>query len=170
MFHVSSKVFRCVCFVHNLGPCCDKLSAKLVNSIFLGYSGFRTTVNVTVLIFSGSFCLQMCPFLRTIFSLVVLYQLVCWRKLFLYLLLLRLHIVLLFQVHTHNKNCSISDDIVLSPLPECSTSNDNVKSNETDIPNVPIGLQKGKRTHKTPLKLTHPMSNFVLYDRVSPSY
>jgi len=38
LFHIPSRVFGCVCFVHNLSPGLDKLSAHALKCVFLGYS------------------------------------------------------------------------------------------------------------------------------------
>ena len=38
LFHVSPKVFGCTSFVHDLSPGLDKLSARSVKCVFLGYS------------------------------------------------------------------------------------------------------------------------------------
>ena len=38
LFHVSPRVFGCTCFVHDLSPGLDKLSAKAIKCVFLGYS------------------------------------------------------------------------------------------------------------------------------------
>ena len=41
LFHVSPKVFGCTCFVHDLSPGLDKLSARSFKCVFLGYSRLR---------------------------------------------------------------------------------------------------------------------------------
>ncbi|KOM54435.1 hypothetical protein LR48_Vigan10g032700 [Vigna angularis] len=38
LYHVSPRVFGCMCFVHNVSPGLDKLSAKAIKCVFLGYS------------------------------------------------------------------------------------------------------------------------------------
>jgi len=38
LYHVSPRVFGCTCFVHNVSPGFDKLSAKDIKCVFLGYS------------------------------------------------------------------------------------------------------------------------------------
>nr|KYP63600.1 Retrovirus-related Pol polyprotein from transposon TNT 1-94 [Cajanus cajan] len=38
LFHVSPRVFGCTCFVHNVSPGLDKLSARAIKCVFLGYS------------------------------------------------------------------------------------------------------------------------------------
>ena len=38
LYHVSPRVFGCTCFVHNVSPGLDKLSAKAIKCVFLGYS------------------------------------------------------------------------------------------------------------------------------------
>ena len=38
MYHVTLKVFSCTCFVHNVSSGLDKLSAKAIKCVFLGYS------------------------------------------------------------------------------------------------------------------------------------
>jgi len=38
LFHVSPRVFGCTCFVHDLSLGLDKLSAKAIKCVFLGYS------------------------------------------------------------------------------------------------------------------------------------
>ncbi|RDX85032.1 hypothetical protein CR513_33831, partial [Mucuna pruriens] len=38
MYHVPPKVFGCVCFVHDVSPGRDKLSARAIKCVFLGYS------------------------------------------------------------------------------------------------------------------------------------
>uniref|UniRef100_A0A151UGL4 Retrovirus-related Pol polyprotein from transposon TNT 1-94 n=1 Tax=Cajanus cajan TaxID=3821 RepID=A0A151UGL4_CAJCA len=38
LFHVSPQVFGCTCFVHNVSPGLDKLSARAIKCVFLGYS------------------------------------------------------------------------------------------------------------------------------------
>ena len=38
LYHVSPRVFGCTCFVHDLSPGLDKLSAKAIKCVFLGYS------------------------------------------------------------------------------------------------------------------------------------
>jgi len=41
LFHVSPRVFGCTCFVHDLSPGLDKLSAKAIKCVFLGYSRLK---------------------------------------------------------------------------------------------------------------------------------
>jgi len=38
LFHTSPRVFGCVCFVHDVSPELDKLSARSLKCVFLGYS------------------------------------------------------------------------------------------------------------------------------------
>jgi len=38
LFHISPCVFCCVCFVHDMSPGLDKLSARALKCVFLGYS------------------------------------------------------------------------------------------------------------------------------------
>ena len=38
LFHVPPKVFDCTCFVHDLSLGLDKLSARAIKCVFLGYS------------------------------------------------------------------------------------------------------------------------------------
>ncbi|RDX62578.1 Copia protein, partial [Mucuna pruriens] len=38
MYHVPPKVFGCVCFVHDVSLGCDKLFARAIKCVFLGYS------------------------------------------------------------------------------------------------------------------------------------
>ncbi|RDX61218.1 hypothetical protein CR513_60573, partial [Mucuna pruriens] len=38
MYHVPPKVFDCVCFVHDVSPYRDKLSARAIKCVFFGYS------------------------------------------------------------------------------------------------------------------------------------
>ncbi|BAT73483.1 hypothetical protein VIGAN_01097100, partial [Vigna angularis var. angularis] len=38
LFHTCPRVFGCVCFVHNMSPGLDKLSARALKCVFLGYS------------------------------------------------------------------------------------------------------------------------------------
>ena len=38
LYRVSPRVFGCTCFVHNVSPGLDKLSAKAIKCVFLGYS------------------------------------------------------------------------------------------------------------------------------------
>ena len=38
MFHVDPRIFGCTCFVHNLSPNLDKLAARAIKCVFLGYS------------------------------------------------------------------------------------------------------------------------------------
>ncbi|BAU03608.1 hypothetical protein VIGAN_UM141900, partial [Vigna angularis var. angularis] len=38
LFHTSPRVFGCVCFVHDMSPGLDKLSARAIKCVFLGYS------------------------------------------------------------------------------------------------------------------------------------
>ncbi|RDX85859.1 putative helicase CHR10, partial [Mucuna pruriens] len=38
MYHVPPRVFGCVCFVHDVSPGRDKLSARAIKCVFLGYS------------------------------------------------------------------------------------------------------------------------------------
>jgi len=38
LFHVDPRIFGCTCFVHNLSPGLDKLAARAIKCVFLGYS------------------------------------------------------------------------------------------------------------------------------------
>ena len=38
LYHVSRYLFGCTCFVHNVSPGLDKLFAKAIKCVFLGYS------------------------------------------------------------------------------------------------------------------------------------
>ena len=38
LFHVDQRIFGCTCFVHNLSPGLDKLAARAIKCVFLGYS------------------------------------------------------------------------------------------------------------------------------------
>lgn len=38
LFHISPQVFGCMCFVHDVCPSLDKLSAPSIKHILLGYS------------------------------------------------------------------------------------------------------------------------------------
>ena len=41
LFYLPPRVFGCICFVHNLTPGQDKLSAKVTKCVFLSYSRFQ---------------------------------------------------------------------------------------------------------------------------------
>ena len=38
LFHVDPRIFGCTCIVHNLSPGFDKLAARAIKCVFLGYS------------------------------------------------------------------------------------------------------------------------------------
>ena len=59
LFHSSPRVFGCVCFVHDMSPRLDKLSARSLKCVFLGYSRLQKGIDVTLLKPRNITCLSM---------------------------------------------------------------------------------------------------------------
>ncbi|RZB75887.1 Ubiquitin carboxyl-terminal hydrolase 14 [Glycine soja] len=191
LFHVSPKVFGCTCFVHDLSLGLDKLSARSVKCVFLGYSrlqkGYkcysptmrRYYMSTDVTFFEDT------PF----FSPSVDHSLSLQEV---------LHIPSPCPLDDSDQNVSVvpssspnSPEIVSSPLitdqsrttqigfpvPEASPRDS--RSSSTSPPLMdpstssshfdshwPIVIRKGTRSTRNP----HPIYNFLSYLRLSPSY
>ena len=65
LYFLPPRVFSCTCFVHILTPRQDKLSAKAIKCIFLGYSDFRRVIVIIPLRLIDTFSLLMSPSSRT---------------------------------------------------------------------------------------------------------
>lgn len=57
LYVVSPRVFGCTFFVHDLSLYHDKMSARTIKYVFLGYSRIQMDVSVTLLLHIASTCL-----------------------------------------------------------------------------------------------------------------
>ncbi|RVX13347.1 Retrovirus-related Pol polyprotein from transposon RE2 [Vitis vinifera] len=143
------RVFGCTCFVHTLTPGQDKLSAKAMKCIFLGYSrlqkGYRCSspnthryfLSADVTFFEDS------PFFSSFESLPI------------------------FEVY-HRRHHAVAPPLSSAEVPSDSPPVPPISLtltlSSTDC--LPIALRKGNRSTRNP----HPIYNFLSYHRLSSSY
>ena len=185
LFHTSPRVFGCVCFVHDMSPGLDKLSARSLKCVFLGYSrlqkGYRCYSPETKKYYMSAnvtFFEQTPYFSPSVQDVHVIQQ------------------VLPIPVVEYNiSNVPVTPSLDQSP-PEPSsppidslqhrtptnspvvqehgespTSDSSPSSLDPTTPDEgdsgwPIALRKGTRSSRNP----HPIYNFLSYHRLSPSY
>ena len=167
LFCLPSRVFGCVCFVHILTPEQDKLSAKAMKSVFLGYSrlqrGYRyyspdthryfVSTDVTFFENSSMFPITQPPSSNVI-SLPLLYPIP--DTLFVPSATLPRPL----QVYTCRPRIDSEPPANSSPMAPSTTS---VLSSPADLP---IAVRKGTRSSRNP----HPIYNFLTYHRLSSPY
>ena len=180
LFHITSRVFGCVCFVHDMSPSLHKLSARSIKCVFLGYSrlqkGYQCyspetkkyymTAHVTFFEQSPFFPTTTCdsnfvqhvlpiPFIESPAPIVQ-------------------NIVsnptepLAPPIFTYQRRNQMASPILQG---ESSFEGDSPSSLGTTTPdhddlNWPIAIRRGTRSTRKP----HPIYNFLSYHRVSPSY
>jgi len=74
LYHVSPNVFCPTCFVHDVSPSLDKLSARAVKYVFLRNLVYRKGTNVILQAPKGIIWLQMLPFSKKLSTLPPLYK------------------------------------------------------------------------------------------------
>ncbi|RVW39326.1 Retrovirus-related Pol polyprotein from transposon RE2 [Vitis vinifera] len=166
LYFLPPRVFGCTCFVHILTPGQDKLSAKAMKCLFLGYSRLQKVVIPLRLI--GTLSPLMSPSLRTHHSFPPLLSLfpflkscpfplsphlkLCPLDHFRFIIVARVSLLLsLFLRH-------LPDSLPIpsaSPAPALPSPND-----------LPIAVRKGTRSTRNP----HLIYNFLSYHRLSSPY
>ncbi|RDX77512.1 hypothetical protein CR513_42345, partial [Mucuna pruriens] len=187
MYHVPPKVFGCVCFVHDVSPGHDKLSARAIKCVFLGYSRLKKGTNVTLHLQKDTTCQLMLHSLRKL----------CSSPKMIALPILYLSPTESSSLETHNQDIlqpssSVHSQVELSPPSMftcqsrtqkmgtlvCEDSLDSCPISSTDptpdpLPSSPsydsdigwpIALRKGIHSTRNP----HPI--YFSYHRLSPSY
>ncbi|PNY13664.1 receptor-like protein kinase [Trifolium pratense] len=144
LYVVPPRVFGCTCFVHNLTPCRDKMSARAIKCVFLGYSRvqkgyqcyspsthrFYTSGDSTPLssvspeVLDKSSSIQSPPPVNR------------------------------YEI-TYERRVKPQDS---APAPSVSIP--------APTPDLPIVIRKGNRSTRNP----HPIYNFLSYHRLSPTY
>ncbi|KAG2406196.1 Retrovirus-related Pol polyprotein from transposon RE1 Retro element 1 [Vigna angularis] len=186
LYHVSLRVFGCMCFVHNVSPGLDKLSAKAIKCVFLGYSrlqkGYRCyspstkryymSADVTFFedtpFFSSSMedrssVQQMFP-LPTCDPLIIPDSVPQNQN--------PNNIVppplITYQRRTQSRTPNTDDPRDSDPSasdPQTMDPSSSSPSTDSDD-NWPIALRKGIRSTRNP----YPIYNFVSYHNLSPTY
>ncbi|KAK2418425.1 putative mitochondrial protein [Trifolium repens] len=177
LYVVSPRVFGCTCFVHDLSPGRDKMSARAIKCVFLGYSrvqkGYRcyspsthrfyTSADVTFFEDLPFFANSTAPTPDLDQVLPVPY----------------------FEYIESTPLSSVSPEVpdtsssIESPPPfnrygityeRRDKPHDSAPAPSVNIPapapDVPIVIRKGNRSTRNP----HPIYNFLSYHRLSPTY
>jgi len=180
LFHITPRVFGCLCFVHDMCPGLDKLSARSIKCVFLGYSrlqkGYRCyspdtkkyymTAHVTFVEQSTFFPTTTCdsnsiqhvlpiPFIESPAPIVQ-------------------NTVpdpiesLSPPIITYQRRNQMARPILQgeSSFEGHSPSSPGTTTPDHDDLNWPIAICKGTRSTRNP----HPIYNFLSYHKVSPSY
>ncbi|RVW98628.1 Retrovirus-related Pol polyprotein from transposon TNT 1-94 [Vitis vinifera] len=167
LYFLPPRVFGCTCFVHILTPGQDKLSAKAMKCLFLGYSrlqkGYRCYslethryfISADVTFFEDS------PFFSTTSESLPVSE------------------VLPFPLSPHLMLCLLDHfrfiivALVSAPLPFAEAPADSLPipsaSPAPALPSpddLPIAIRKGTRSTRNP----HPIYNFLSYHRLSSPY
>ena len=168
LFCLPPRVFGCVCFVHILTPRQDKLSAKTMKCVFLGYSyiqrGYRCYspdinhyfISADVTFFEdSSFSFAMCPPVPNVLSIPLVLPSpdfpsppanVVTRPL---------------QVYTRRLRPPIGPLVEASSMPQLSPALVPQPSDD-----LPIAVQKGTSSTTN----SHPVYNFLSFHRLSLPY
>ena len=185
LFHTSPRVFGCVCFVHDMSPGLDKLSARALKCVFLGYSrlqkGYRCYSPETKKYYMSAnvtFFEQTPYFSPSVQDVSILQQVLpipmaeSNSSTVSVIPSVDHHPPAPDSPHTEiishrapmdspppqdNGESPASDSSPSSPPPTPPGANDSA---------WPIALRKGTRSTRNP----HPIYNFLSYHRLSPSY
>ena len=166
LFCLLPRVFGCVCFVYILTPGQDKLSAKAMKCIFLGYCRFNEVMVATFLVHINTLFLPMSHFLRTLLCSLSTTLLDVISLPFLYPVLDTSPVPPTtppqpLQVYTHCSRIDIGPSADSSPLVPSSTM-----SVLPSLVDILIAIWKGTRSSHYP----HLIYNFLTYLRLSSSY
>ncbi|RVW30967.1 Retrovirus-related Pol polyprotein from transposon TNT 1-94 [Vitis vinifera] len=168
LYFLPPRVFGCTCFVHILTPGQDKLSAKAMKCLFLGYSrlqkGYRCYSLET---HRYTLSPLMSPSLRTHHSFPPLLSLFLFLKSCPFPLSPHLMLCPL----DHFRFIIVARVVAPLPFPEAPADSLPIPSASPapalPSPNdLPIAVRKGTRSTRNP----HPIYNFLSYHRLSSPY
>jgi hypothetical protein len=130
IFHLPSRVFGCVCYVHNLGPSFDKLDPYSIKCL-LGYSRAQKGYNATLQSCSAALKVLMLPLLSFNHISLKLVHLRNIKSSLLHLLsLFRLRVPSLPHLFLYLSTCHAFDssNFVTSKCQTSTTNNSNAPS------------------------------------------
>ncbi|RVX18320.1 Serine/threonine-protein kinase ATM [Vitis vinifera] len=168
LYFLPPRVFGCTCFVHILTPGQDKLSAKAMKCLFLGYSRLQKGYRCYSLRLIGTLSPLMSPSLRTHHSFPPLLSLFPFLKSCPFPIVSPPEAMPPRPLQVYHRRPR-----VVAPLPFPEAPADSLPipsaSPAPALPSphdLPIAVRKGTRSTRNP----HPIYNFLSYHRLSSPY